>query len=389
MHPHRAYASSGLASGDGPASGEPYTSTEHGLGLEGISTSGPDPQQCPRARSPVEVPTSVVQRPIHTWFQRRSGGELLRSPSNATSAFHSIDKELQPGSQFPDPLGLHLVCDNSRPIADIIFVHGLGGTAQKTWSWDRNVDYFWPVWLAEEDGLSSSRIFTYGYNSNFKGTGTNLNIIDFAKDLLFQILVFSDGLAEDRVPIGQCPLIFVAHSMGGLVVKKAHILGKNDGQYAHIISNLYGIVFLATPHRGTHYAKILNNILSTAPFGAPPKAYVDDLETHSRALQDINEQFRTLCGGLSLVSFFETQKTNFGITKSLIVEKESGVLGYPQEMSNPLNADHHTICKFKSREDQNYISVKSVLKLWASKLSQQHDSSKFYNIIFLPQLPFQ
>ena len=232
------------------------------------------------------------------------------------------------------------------------------------------------MWLAEEDGLSSYRIFTYGYNSNFKGAGTNLNIIDFAKDLLFQMLVFSDGLGEDQIPIGRQPIIFVAHSMGGLVVKKAYVLGKHDSQYAHIILKTHGIMFLATPHRGAHYAKILNNILSTAPLGAPPKAYVEDLDIHSRTLQDINEQFRASCGDLSLVSFFETLKTSFGITKAIVVEKESGVLGYPQETSNPLNADHHTICKFKSREDANYISVKNMLKLWASKLSQLHGPSK-------------
>ena len=229
--------------------------------------------------------------------------------------------------------------------------------------------YFWPAWLAEENGLSLYRIFTYGYNANFKGIGTNLNITDFAKDLLFQMLVFANVDGENSPSIGRRPIIFVAHSMGGLVVKKAFVLGKHDDQYSHIVSQIYGIVFLGTPHRGAHYAKILNNILSTAPLGAPPKAYIEDLDTHSRVLQDINEQFRTQCAELSLVSFFETLKTSFGITKSIIVEKDSGVLGYPQETSNPLNADHHTICKFKSWEDENYISVKSMLQLWASRLS--------------------
>ena len=381
MHPHRAY------DGGAPASDEP--SAGHGLGLEGAPGPESDPQQRIRAQSSVGFPIETSQRAGRTYFQRRSGGDLLRSPSNANSAFLSTETVSQAGSQFSDPLGLHLVCDNSHPDGDIIFVHGLGGTAKKTWSWDRNVDYFWPAWLAEEDGLSSYRIFTYGYNSNFKGVGTNLNIIDFAKDLLFQMLVFSHGLGEDHVPVGQHPIIFVAHSMGGLVVKKAYVLGKHDGQYAHIVSKTHGIMFLATPHRGAHYAKILNNILSTAPLGAPPKAYIEDLDTHSRTLQDINEQFRTLCGDLSLVSFFETLKTSFGITRSLIVEKESGVLGYPQETSNPLNADHHTICKFKSREDVNYVSVKSMLKFWASKLSQLHSSSKYHGQCFPLIIVFQ
>ncbi len=362
IRPHRAYHGSGPAPGELNAGDAP--------GLQGVLSSESDPQQRARAQSSVDFSDGYSKDAGKVSYRQRSGGDLLRSPSNSNSTFSSTEIVSQGGIQLSDPLGLHLVCDSPHPSVDIIFVHGLGGTARKTWSWERNVNYFWPMWLAQEDGLSSSRIFTYGYNSNFKGAGTNLNVIDFAKDLLFQMLVFSDGLREDSIPVGQHPIIFAAHSMGGLVVKKAYVLGKHDNQYAHIISKIHGIMFLATPHRGAHYAKILNNILATAPLGAPPKAYIEDLETHSKTLQDINEQFRTLCGDLSLVSFFETLKTNFGITKSLVVEKESAVLGYPQEISNPLNADHHSICKFKSRDDGNYISVKNMLNLWASKVSQ-------------------
>ena len=204
------------------------------------------------------------------------------------------------------------------PCGDIIFVHGLGGTARKTWCYDRNLDYFWPPWLGEEDGLSSFRLFTFGYNSNYRGACTNLNIFDFAKDLLFQILTFSDALGADQPPLGHRAIFFIAHSMGGLVVKKAYVLGKQDHEYADIISRVYGIIFLATPHRGAQYAKTLNNILSTAPFGSSSKAYVADLDVHSSTLQDINEQFRVLCGDLALVSFFETLKTSFGVTKILV-----------------------------------------------------------------------
>lgn len=33
-----------------------------------------------------------------------------------------------------------------------------------------------------------------------------------------------------------------------------------------------------------------------------------------------------------------------------------------------LDADHHSICKFESQKDSNYITVKNLLKLWASRL---------------------
>ena len=368
MHPDRAYSTKAVPAADKSSVGQ-------GLALDGVLSSPPDPEKRIRPHSSLGLPH--LPKPAADLSGQHSGEKVLvRSPSNANSVVPNPEHVIQTKVQSSDPLGLHLVCDNPGPGGDIIFVHGLGGGARRTWSWNRDVDNFWPRWLAKEDGLSTHRIFIYGYNSNFKGAGTNLNIIDFAKDLLFQMLVFSGRHGEDGARIGQLPIIFVAHSMGGLVVKKAFVLGKHDGQYVEIIAKVRGMIFLATPHRGAQHAKILNAILSTSLLGASPKAYIDDLDTHSRTLQDINEQFRTSSGELELMSFYETRKTSFGIKKSIIVERESATLGYPKEQSVPLNADHHTICKFRSQDDENYRSIKGILQLWASTIPSIEAPSK-------------
>lgn len=78
-----------------------------------------------------------------------------------------------------------------------------------------------------------------------------------------------------------------------------------------MVSQIHGLTFLSTPHKGSNYAGVLNNILSAAP-GGSPKAYVSDLEINSTSLQDINEQFRNICGDLKLTSFYESLKTNVG-----------------------------------------------------------------------------
>ena len=57
-------------------------------------------------------------------------------------------------------------------------------------------------------------------------------------------------------------LLVKQHSMGGLGVKKAYMLDDNDGQHSDIISETQGIMFIATPYREAHCAKILNSILS-------------------------------------------------------------------------------------------------------------------------------
>lgn len=118
----------------------------------------------------------------------------------------SIDR-----SEAHDPLRLDLMCDSPNSNIDIVFVHGLVGTARKTWGWNGNADHFWPTWFADEDDSPSYIIFTFGYNSNCTGAGINLNIIDFAKDPLFHMWSFSGDLKRDGIFIGGQPLVLIAN----------------------------------------------------------------------------------------------------------------------------------------------------------------------------------
>ncbi|GAB1318190.1 NACHT and WD domain-containing protein, variant [Madurella fahalii] len=262
-----------------------------------------------------------------------------------------------------DPLGLHAVTNPKDPIADIIFVHGLGGSAFRTWSWKRNPENFWPTWLSRDEHLGSCRVLTFGYNSNFKGDARGLDVIDFAKDLLLQMLNYPNGLGKGR------PILFIAHSMGGLVVKKAYTLGKHDKRFAGLISGTAGIIFLATPHRGSRYAKTLNNILAATSIVAQPKTYIAALERQSPVIQDINEVFGHQCEDLALVSFYETLPTRLMFAKLIIVEKDSAVLGYANEMSASMNADHNTISKYENEFDPNFVKLKDTLRRLLPKLA--------------------
>jgi hypothetical protein len=38
------------------------------------------------------------------------------------------------------------------------------------------------------------------------------------------------------------------------------------------------------------------------------------------------------------------------------------MLGYPGEVSKPLDADHNGICKYESRDDERYKTVRDALK---------------------------
>ena len=197
-----------------------------------------------------------------------------------------------------------------------------------------------------------------------------LNILDFAKNLLFNMRIATEQ-RQRKLKIESLPILFVAHSLGGLVVKKACILAQNDENYRGIVQAISGVIFLSTPHRGSNLAEILHKILSACVFAFSPKQYVSESSANSSTIQNINEQFRNIAHTLSIVSFYETLKTAIGPSQVMVCHKDSSVLGYRDEISKPLDADHHDVCKYRSQQDPNYISVRGILRY----LVRKHDSS--------------
>lgn len=96
----------------------------------------------------------------------------------------------------PGALGLSLLhTPKAAPNADIVFVHGLGGTSRKTWSKNNDPELFWPLkFLPFEPDIASARILTFGYNANFRtASKVSISVLDFAKDLLFDLKYAKDS----------------------------------------------------------------------------------------------------------------------------------------------------------------------------------------------------
>ena len=175
-----------------------------------------------------------------------------------------------------------------------------------------------------------------------------------------------DNNGQD-LEIGSVPIIIVAHSMGGLVAKKAYLLGQIDETYQDIVRSISAMVFLATPHRGSNLAEVLSKLLTV--FFQPSREFISDLSKGSHTLEDLNEQFRHVAPKLSIWSFYETLATPIGPTNIMVLDKDSSILGYNKDISRPLNADHHGVCKYSSPEDSNYISVRNALSSLVKDLS--------------------
>ncbi|KAH8881349.1 hypothetical protein GQ53DRAFT_848361 [Thozetella sp. PMI_491] len=280
------------------------------------------------------------------------------------------------GEPDSGPLGLNVVyTPNNGHKADIVFVHGLGGTSRWTWSKNKNPELFWPLtFLALEADICLARTLTFGYNAAFHKSGDGkTSVLDFAENLLHD-LKYSEDANGKSLNIGAVPLIFVCHSMGGLVVKEACIKGSGRPQFKPIIDAVEAIVFLATPHRGAQVAQLLNKILQSVII-TNTKQYVSDLLPTSSVLENQAESFRHIAHKFKIMSFYETQPTAIGFknTKIMLLGKETSVLGYPDEISRGLDADHHNVCKYNSPKDPNYIIVRGALRILMKNIVKRPD----------------
>ncbi|KAK0661187.1 hypothetical protein QBC41DRAFT_236104 [Cercophora samala] len=267
----------------------------------------------------------------------------------------SIKKQTQETPEnIRGPLGLRLLFDSSEPLADLIFVHGLGGGSRKTWDKNNDPSLYWPQeWLSRDPEFKHVRVHTFGYPADWTERRESvLNIHDFANSLLSQLQASATIRRSNQVP-----LIFVCHSMGGLVVKQAYILSQIDPAYQDLGKRFDTIYFLATPHHGAGSAQLLETMLRASNSGNRP--FVSDLRLESPAIQSINDEFRHYSNRIKLYSFFEAHPTSIsGLAERFIVTKASAVMQLPNERVAPIQADHRGVCKYNSPSDPNYIIVR-------------------------------
>ncbi|KAJ9155418.1 GPI inositol-deacylase [Pleurostoma richardsiae] len=255
------------------------------------------------------------------------------------------------------PVGLRLLHSSPEPLIDLIFVHGLRGGSIKTWRKGNDPRFFWPqFWLPVEPGFHNVNIHSFGYESDWASTKPSvLNVHDFGQSLLEEMR--NSPYLKDNDKNG--PIILIGHSMGGLVIKKAYILSRD---VLDLKGRIRCIFFLATPHRGSDYAETLNNILTVSGI-LSSRDYIRDLTAGSTSAQLINNEFGKYAHDLPIFSFYETLRMSLGLSSSLIVDKNSAVLGpgYKNERVQYINANHRGICKFDSPNDPNYITLRNAL----------------------------
>ncbi|MCJ1475942.1 hypothetical protein MMC13_004606 [Lambiella insularis] len=290
-------------------------------------------------------------------------------------------------------------------VANIIFVHGLFGHPQKTWTTQLpkssdNISHqsstevasstnpksaadqaaasakrdsrmiFWPADLLPSV-LPDVRIFTWGYDADIhhwaSSTSQN-NVHQHAGNLLGDLAdLMAKGLSE--------PLIFVVHGLGGIIVKDA----LNQSSHTEITRRkivapaTYGIVFLGTPHRGSRSASIVKLAfnVTVAATRRPNIGLLSTLRKDSEILDRIGDSFlQTLLKfRYQIYSFREEKETRkFLIINTMVVDAYSAKIGVGQEETGSIPGNHSEMTKYATASDIGFERVSAQLHRWVEEI---------------------
>ncbi|KAM7211106.1 hypothetical protein V8F06_013502 [Rhypophila decipiens] len=227
------------------------------------------------------------------------------------------------------------------PIVDIVFVHGHGGHPFKTWAKDSPkglAPCFWPADLLPRD-CPDAQILVYGYDSDSgiskfpTNASEKSSVFPHTKDLLFSL---SSSRGSNR------PLIFVAHGLGGLIVKEVlrRSAESSHSEMRSILDSTVAVIFLGTPHRanGSRNESLLGNLDLTTT----------DLE-HFRV--------KTFQEGFGL--------EGLGVLGSIlgkVVSDYSSILGDHRDRAETLTANHWDMGRVADAHDPNYRKIASEIR---------------------------
>lgn len=260
---------------------------------------------------------------------------------------------------------------------DIILVHGLNGDPRKTWTSDKKV--FWPTDLLPTTLKSAkARILVYGYNADVyafgKGTGASSDMLhQHAQTLLTN--VSSERQTEEATDHA---IIWVAHSLGGLLVKRAlnmsdDVETKYSDELRSIAVSTFGIIFLGTPHTGADPAKwgiMVERMVSAL---IPKRAVhtesqlVQTLQTNNETLQNINLKFLEIYDKYRIDMVHEAVPTDVAGSKTFIVDQLQASPQLAGVVYYGIEATHSGMCKFNSKNSPGYANVAGHLKGWVEQ----------------------
>ena len=157
------------------------------------------------------------------------------------------------------------------------------------------------VWLRDRlpNDMPVIRSTIYGYDTQLLNSESIQTIDDLASSFIARLIAI--GLAS----VSAKPLVLLAHSLGGILLRSALIQMANSGDEENcILSSIKMIVFFGVPTTGMHMSHLLSMVK-----GYPNEALIQLLSPESDYLSSLNDHFSGIAciRKIRLVYAYETK----------------------------------------------------------------------------------
>jgi pimeloyl-ACP methyl ester carboxylesterase len=245
-----------------------------------------------------------------------------------------------------------------RVTTAVVFIHGIFGNTLGTWTADGGGSSFFQLLFNDPTVGQYVDVYAFGFTSQMFGGGS-FDIQEAADKL--QTYVDHDVLQQ-----GYRQIIFVGHSMGGLVILK-YLLTHRE-----MLNRVPLVVFYATPQTGAQIADVANKIARNPALAEMLPA---DKDGYLRAM---SSDWRSIQGTRPHVSCAYEKLATYGV---LVVPWTSANF-FCDEAATPIASDHIHIVKPARPNDDAVLVLVNALNRYA--VGKQH-SGKLQTPEFRPE----
>ncbi|KAH9567676.1 hypothetical protein CY35_03G037500 [Sphagnum magellanicum] len=275
---------------------------------------------------------------------------------------------------------LNLDCTSKNPNLTIIFFHGIINGIDDAWkqTWTtRPIDgkeecICWPQMWIPKDLNDNVKILSLSYDSN--GVASVHNDVTEIGQNLIQSLVTNSRYET----LWDGPVVMVAHSFGGLVLKTLvvemhkHVYQQQTNNLdvkvqkccERFLKNFKGVVFYSVPHAGgtpnlSNYFEWQHQQIPKDP---TQLGLLGNMESFNRKMEQLSIDF---------INYTRKDINIYAFVEGLPINKKWGILvswASATRMSNNNNykvedANHLTICKPPSKDHESYSKLLECLKI--------------------------
>jgi len=158
------------------------------------------------------------------------------------------------------------------------------------------------------------RAIIFGYETNLVNSNSFQSLEDLGSHVveLLKLCLSQEGLMK--------PVIFIAHSLGGILFKEAVVsLAHGEGHETHILSRVIGGVLFGVPSHGME-----TEALMTMVNGQPNENLVQDLDRDSPHLRSLDDKFSGIAS-LQKMTLFWAYETRTTATVAVSGSHQKGV----------------------------------------------------------------